>query len=99
MWKGEWIFWWDLTLGRRQVTSVCNLGFLYMLYTFRRQGLGKNMKGGKTSPQFSGFARVACWRRNVKLLIVTSRSNVCNKTISGHFIKTARHIYFPRSAR
>ena len=49
MWKGEWIFWWDLTLGRRQVTSVCNLGFLYMLYTFRRQGLGKNMKGEETS--------------------------------------------------
>ena len=40
-----------------------------------------------TSPQFPGFARVACWRRNFKLSIVTSRSNFCNKTISGHFIK------------
>ena len=56
-------------------------------------------KKKKTSPQFSGFARVACWRRNVKLFIVISRSNFCNKTISGHFIKTACHIYFPRSAR
>ena len=68
--------------------------FVYAVY-ISTSGSGKEHE----SPQFSGFARVACWRRNVKLLIVTSRSNVCNKTISGHFIKTARHIYFPRSAR